>query len=123
MLTARGEFRAIEGRSPSQLLFMLVKPPRLVLAAAPWAMFVAATACAAFSFAADDSRKFVDALRERKYFDTAAEYLDALAAKPGLPADVARTIGYQQALVLIDSAAYERAPGERDEKLAERKRN
>ncbi len=69
--------------------------------------------------AADDPRKFIDALRERRYLDTAAEYLDQLAAGPNLASDTKKIVGYEQAMVLIDTAAMERDPQSRDEKLAQ----
>jgi cellulose synthase operon protein C len=57
-----------------------------------------------FSRAADDTQSFVEGLRQQRYFDTAAGYLQHRADDPNLSADVKTVIPYQQAVVLIEEA-------------------
>ena len=57
------------------------------------------------SAAADDPRKFVDALRQRGYLDTAADYLDHLSKDARLPDDMKRIVPFEQGTVLIEGAA------------------
>jgi hypothetical protein len=83
----------------------------------PLAVIVCAAVFAAGAVAADDSQKFLEALRERHYFDTAQEYLERRAADPGAPSEFKRSIPYEQALILIESAAGQRDPLVRDRQL------
>jgi hypothetical protein len=67
--------------------------------------------------AVDDTRKFVDALREKRYLDTAVDYLDSLKADSQATPAIKSTVPYLQALVSIDVAAYERDPLRLDQQL------
>src|SRR5262245_38694900 len=69
------------------------------------------------AIAADDSPRFIEALRQRGYFDTATQYIDALAADPTLSTTGKLALSYQQALVLIDSGSSARDPAMRDQQF------
>ncbi len=84
---------------------MFAQAPRFVPLALLTALCLAATNAAATSAAADDSQQFVDALRQRGYFDTAADYLQHLSAATTLPDEAKRTLDFQQAQVLIEGAS------------------
>src|SRR5262245_10462033 len=88
-----------------------------ILATSPLAAFVWAAVLTAGAFAADDSQKFLEALRERHYFDTAQEYLDRRAADPTTSSDFKLAIPYEQALTLIESATALHDPQVRDRQL------
>src|SRR5215471_15028309 len=75
-----------------------------------------AYACAS-ALAVDDSQKFIEGLQQRNYLDTAAEFLEGMAADPNLSADAKRALPYQQALFLIDGAVSIRDPQVRDAQL------
>src|SRR4051794_4116689 len=49
--------------------------------------------------------EFVQALRERGYFDLASGYLDKLRAEPGTPAEIRAVLDYEFGRLLIDEAA------------------
>ncbi len=98
---------------------MVAKRIRFLLVIIAGAISLSAALLAGRVQAADDPRKFVDALRERRYLDTAAEYLNGLAANPNLASDTKKIVPYEQALVLIDTAAGDRDPQTRDQRLSE----
>ena len=54
--------------------------------------------------------QFVEALREREYFDTAMEYLEWAEARSDLPADVKAVIPFEKAATLIQLAKVQRNP-------------
>jgi hypothetical protein len=85
-----------------------------------WIFIAAVVACLcrnSVAFAVDDTRKFVDALREKRYLDSAADYLDSLKSDPQATSAVKSSVPYLQALVSIDVAAYERDPLRLDQQL------
>ena len=69
---------------------------------------VALALTASVSRAEDDPRtaaKFLQGLRDRGYYDLAAEYLEALRGQPGTPADLATVIDYELGRILVDEAS------------------
>jgi cellulose synthase operon protein C len=87
------------------------------IAKLPLATLIWVAALIAPAFAADDWQKFLEALRQRHYFDTAQEYLERRAADPTVSAEFKRNVPYEQALILIESAAGVRDPQVRDRQL------
>jgi hypothetical protein len=87
------------------------------IAKLPLATLIWAAGLIAPAFAADDWQKFLEALRQRHYFDTAQEYLERRAADPNASADFKRSVPYEQALILIESGAGVRDPQVRDRQL------
>src|SRR5262245_27653569 len=83
----------------------------------PLAMLIWVAALIAPALAADDWQKFLEALRQRHYFDTAQEYLERRAADPNVSAEFKRSVPYEQALILIESGAGARDPQVRDRQL------
>lgn len=84
---------------------MIAKVERFVPLGILTALCLAAGNAVADSAAADDPRKFVEALRQRGYLDTAADYLDYLSADATLPDETKRVVPFEHAAVLIESAA------------------
>ncbi len=69
--------------------------------------------CATFSARAGEPyREFLQALRENGYYDLQAEYLDQIAAKPNVPAEILEVIDYEKARALLDSSTTVSRPEE-----------
>jgi len=68
-------------------------------------------------FAAD----FVQGLRERGYYDLALEYLDGLRQAPSTPADLKKSIDYEEGRTLIEAATHANDPDASKEKLDQAK--
>ena len=65
------------------------------------------------SEAADDPRfaaDFVQALRDRGYYDLALQYLEGLRKDPDAPADLKRTLDFQEGRTLIEEATHASDP-------------
>ena len=60
--------------------------------------------------AAEPYLPFVEALRQREYFDTALEYLEWAEARPDLPADIKALIPFEKATTLIQLSKVQRNP-------------
>jgi tetratricopeptide (TPR) repeat protein len=60
--------------------------------------------------AAEPYVQFVEALRQRQYFDTALEYLEWAETRPSLPADVKAVIPFEKATTLIALARDQKNP-------------
>ena len=58
--------------------------------------------------ASEPAQAFLDALRERKYFDVAAEYLDSALKNPNVSEKFKQTALYEKGLILILGAGHER---------------
>ncbi len=58
--------------------------------------------------AADDPQRFLDALRDRGYYDVALDYLSRLQAAPQVEANFKKRIPYEEATTLISAATAER---------------
>ena len=74
--------------------------------------------------AADDPRfaaDFVQGLRERGYYDLALEYLDQLRQDPETPADLKKTLDFEEGRTLIEAATHANDPDVSKEKLDQAK--
>lgn len=72
------------------------------------AVLVATLVVAATARGQEDMRtasKFLDGLRERGYYELAAEYLERLRTLPDTPAELRDTIDYEQGRIMIDEAS------------------
>lgn len=68
--------------------------------------------------AADEKHlEFVEGLRQRKYFDTALEYLDQLSRRTDLPADIAQTLELEKGMTYRALGAASRVPEDREQAL------
>jgi tetratricopeptide (TPR) repeat protein len=67
----------------------------------------------------EPAQAFLDGLRERKYFDVAAEYLDAAQASPNVPAQFKQTLLYEKGVTLIEGANFTRDSALREKQLDE----
>ncbi len=74
---------------------------------------------AAWGRSEEPARAFLSALRERRYFDTAMEYLDSIENSPLVPAAVRATLPLERGKILADLGAIERDRGRQDELLAQ----
>ncbi len=63
--------------------------------------------------------RFLEALRERQYYDVALDYLEAMRQSDRCPAELKETIDYQIGMTLLDAANAIEAPAERETKLDE----
>jgi hypothetical protein len=69
--------------------------------------------------AVEPAQAFLDGLRDRQYFDVAAEYLDAAQANPNVPAQFKQTLMYEKGLTLITGANFTRDSALREKQLDE----
>lgn len=60
---------------------------------------------------------FVAGLRDQQYYDYAILYLDQIAARPNLPAEIKQIIPYQKAMILLDGSKTARSPEKQTEQL------
>ena len=58
--------------------------------------------------ASEPAQAFLDGLRERGYFDVAADYLDAALESPLVPGKFKQTALYEKGLILVLGASHER---------------
>ncbi len=82
-----------------------------------WGLAASLCFCAAFAVAAEPYNEFLAGLRNREYYDYALIYLDQLATRPGLPAEIKQVIPYEKAVTLLSSAAASRSPEKQVEQL------
>jgi len=76
----------------------------------------------ASSEGAEEARKFLEALRERGYYDTAQQYLEMMRTSPLMTdQEFKESIDYEIGLTLIESARTGRSITEREKQLAEAK--
>lgn len=61
--------------------------------------------------------QFIEGLRERRYFDTALEYLDQLSQRSDLPQDFAETLELERGVTYRAQASASRVPEDRDQAL------
>jgi hypothetical protein len=69
--------------------------------------------------ASEPAQAFLDGLRERGYFDTAADYLDAALESPLVPGRFKQTALYEKGLILVLGASHERDPAIQETQLNE----
>ncbi|HND52067.1 MAG TPA: hypothetical protein PLV92_06715, partial [Pirellulaceae bacterium] len=68
---------------------------------------------------AEPAQKFLAALREADYFDTALEYLDQLATSPLTPANLKEILSYERGATLVAGAKHQRDFTLREKQLDE----
>lgn len=81
---------------------------------------VVLTACAAVAVrlpAEEPAQRFLEALRERGYYDTALEYIETLRDNELVPVAVRVTVPYERGMVLMALGRTERNPERQDELL------
>lgn len=86
------------------------------------ALIAATLACAipaSGASAAEPAQAFLDGLRERGYFDTAAEYLDAAIDSPLVPGRFKQTALYEKGMILVQGAGHQRDPAVQEQQLDE----
>ena len=77
------------------------------------------SATASRATASEPAQAFLDGLRERGYFDTAADYLDAALESPLVPGRFKQTALYEKGLILVLGASHERDPAIQETQLNE----
>ena len=60
---------------------------------------------------------FIEGLRQRKFFDTTLEYVDNLAKRVDLPAELTETLDLERGVTYREMAAASRVPEDRDQAL------
>ncbi|MDG1897193.1 MAG: hypothetical protein P8J37_20035 [Fuerstiella sp.] len=60
---------------------------------------------------------FIEGLRQRKFFDTTLEYVDALAKRVDLPAELTDTLDLERGVTYREMAAASRVPEDREQAL------
>ncbi len=63
-----------------------------------------------FSWANEPAEEFLNALRERGYYDLALTYVDRLQRNPRTPSEIKEDLPYQRGLVLVEAARGSRDP-------------
>jgi len=69
--------------------------------------------------ATEPAQAFLDGLRERGYFDTAADYLDTALESPLVAGKFKQTALYEKGLILVLGASHERDPAIQESQLNE----
>src|SRR5207247_2540728 len=70
---------------------------------------LAASPCSAQRiFAVEPAREFLDALRDRGYYDVAIDYLNSVADNPAVPVTFKETMLYERGLTLVQGAKFQR---------------
>ncbi len=67
--------------------------------------------------AVEPAREFLAALRQRKYFDEALEYLDRIEKNPAAPIELKETLLYEKGVTLVEASREQRDPGLREQAL------
>jgi hypothetical protein len=80
-------------------------------------VIIAVLSCAAQSSAAEPASEFLDALRDRGYYDTALEFLDQLPKNALAPAAIKPIIEYERGKTLVMAAGEERDLARREQML------
>ncbi|HJN07174.1 MAG TPA: hypothetical protein QF564_00665 [Pirellulaceae bacterium] len=86
-------------------LFMALLVPSILL--------IAASSAAAV----EPAREFLAALRERKYFDEALQYLDQIAKNPAVPIELKESLLYEKGVTLVEASREQGDPGLREKAL------
>ncbi len=72
-----------------------------------------------FCTADDRHLEFLDGLRERRFYDSALEYLDQIADRDDLPADLKDTLDLQRGITYREMGTASRVPEDRDQYLGQ----
>ncbi len=87
-----------------------------------WIFCVVLSVCGLDTLAAEEpSVAFLNALREKGYFDEALAYLNQLEAHPQTPADLRQELAYQRGVTLIQAVSVDRDRAVREERLNQAK--
>lgn len=89
---------------------------------ATWMLVLGMLAAVAIQFAkpavADEPYgEFIEGLRQRRYFDTALEYLDELKQRPDVPQDIKDTLDLERGITYREMGTASRIPEDRDQAL------
>lgn len=87
--------------------------------AARLALVVVLSAAGLAAQAGEPAQQFLEALRARGYFDTALEYLDAMATSRLAPPEFRTVLPYERAITLLAAAQVERDAAVRERRLDE----
>ena len=68
-------------------------------------------------FADEPAARFLDALRDKGYYDIALEYLEKIKDDPSVPSEFRKRLGFEKAKTLIDQVNQLRDRSERDAQL------
>lgn len=68
-------------------------------------------------WASEPAEEFLEALRERRYFDVALDYLDAAANDPAVPQAFKELLLYERGVTLVQASRIERDPALREKQL------
>src|SRR5947207_12302194 len=77
------------------------------------------TAVAVPAPANEPAQAFLDGLRERRYFDSALDYLNQAANDPAVPDSFKEMIPYERGTTLVQGAALQRDTAARESQLNE----
>ena len=69
------------------------------------------------SFADEPAARFLEALRDKGYYDIALEYLEKIKDDPSVPSEFRERLGFEKAKMLIDQSGQLRDRSERDAQL------
>src|SRR5207248_8119116 len=67
----------------------------------------------------EPAQQFLEALRERNYYDAALDYLAAAEKNPAVPASFKETILYEKGTTLVQGARFQRDSALREQQLDE----
>lgn len=65
----------------------------------------------------EPAQDFLDALRERRYFDLALDYLDLAVNNPAVPESFKQVLLYERGVTLVQASRVERDPVQREKQL------
>jgi len=85
-----------------------------------WLMLLLAGSCYTSRAVAEEPFiPFIEGLRERSYFDTAIEYIDAISQRGDLPAEVRSLLDLERGVTLQQKGAASRVPEDREQAFTE----
>lgn len=91
-----------------------MRPLNLLLALLVPSIVLISTSAAS---AVEPARDFLAALRQRKYFDEALEYLDQIASNPAAPIEMKETLLFEKGVTLVEASREQRDPALREKAL------
>ena len=92
---------------------------RIDRATHPWVLAAVLSILCLAAQGGEPAQRFLDELRARGYFDTALNYLDAMAASRLAPPEFREVLPYERAATLIAAAQIERDAAVRERRLDE----
>lgn len=67
----------------------------------------------------EPARKFLDALRERNYYDVALDYLEQMATSPLAPIELKESLVYEKGVTLIEASRFQKDNAIREKQINE----